>query len=234
MQNLNPSRIIARRGRDLMVIGALLLLVGMLAISFGFFVLLLFSTQLLGLIIILIGIAAFLAGIGFMVRGLTLRTENIPAAQVAEVLAQVLDAQYTFIRNVSRRGLGYIDAVLIGPAGALVFRIHDKPGDYLNEGGDWLERKPGKPYVLTNLNLTREVVNDVHALRKYFAERKLGHVPVFALVVFTHPNALITARQPRVPIAQLNTLIVVLKGDFLRAVRIDAPTVKAAVAAIYQ
>lgn len=234
MQNLNPSRIIARRGRDLMVVGALLLLVGMLAGSIGLFTLLLFSTQLLGLIIILIALAAFFAGIGFMVRGLTLRTENIPAAQVAESLSRELDGQYALIRNVSRRGLGYMDAVLIGPAGVLIFRIHDKPGDYLNEGGDWLERKPGKPYTLTNLNLTSEVVNDVHALRKYFTERKLAHVPVYALVVFTHPNALITARQPRVPIAQLATLPTVLKGDFLLANRIDAPTAKAAVAALYQ
>jgi hypothetical protein len=196
--------------------------------------LLLISTSSLpGTIVLGIGVIILLVGIGFMVRGLSYRMENLPALQVSEVLARELDAKYTYVRNVSRRGLGYIDAVLIGPPGALVFRIVDKPGIYSNEGADWLERKGGQTFVLSRLNATRECVIDVYALRNYFARQALTDVPVYGVVVFTSSQAQITGRQPVVPIAELRTLTTVLRRDFLLQDRIPPEKVEAAVKSIY-
>ncbi len=233
MQNLNPTRIIARRGRDVLIIGALLLLVGLVIDGFALLVLLLLSAQTLGLIILGIGLLTMLVGFGFMIRGMTYRMENQPALQVADVLARELDASYTLIRNVSRRGIGYIDAVLVGPPGALVFRIVDQSGIFLNEGADWLERKGGQTFVLSRFNATRECVADVYALRDYLAKRGLSQVPVFGIVAFTNPQVQLSARQPTVPIAELRTLTTAMRRDFLLEDRVDPQTVEAAVNAIY-
>lgn len=234
MQNLNPARIIVRRGRDLMIIGALVLLAGLVIGSIGLLTVLLFSSPVFGLGAMGIGVLVVLTGLALMARGLSLRTENEPAKIVAQALSSGLGADYTFIRNLSRRGLGYIDGVLVGPPGALVFRIHDQPGVFMNEGADWLERKGGGAFALSRLNLTRECVADVIALRKYLAARNLAHVPVYAIVVFTHPSASITARQPNVPIADLRSLLNVIRGDYMREARIDAKSVQATVKAIYE
>src|SRR5262249_51183545 len=138
MQSLNPTRIVERRGRDVMIIGALLLLGGLVVGGIGFFLGLLFSSGLVTVIITGLGVIVVIVGFGFLIRGQTYRIENNLALMVAEVLARELDASYTFIRNVNRRPLGYIDAVLVGPPGALVFRITDQNGIFLNEGADWL------------------------------------------------------------------------------------------------
>jgi hypothetical protein len=209
------------------------LMAGLITGGCGIVALLLFSSTTIGLIFFLIGLVIFAVGAGFMIRGLTYRKENIPALAVAEVLSRELDAHYTLVRNVSRRGLGYIDAVLVGPPGALVFRIVEKPGIYLNEGADWLERKGGQTFELSKMNPTRECVTDVFALRNYLARRGLAAVPVYAVVVFTHPQVQISARQPVVPVAELRTLTTVLRRDFLLEDRIDQPSVDATVKAIY-
>ena len=233
MQNLNPTRIIARRGRDTLIIGAFFLLGGLVIAGLGVICLLLLYTPPIGPILFFISLIVIIIGIGVMVRGLTLRMENVPALAVADGLSRELDARYTFVRNVSRRGLGYIDAVLIGPPGALVFRIVDKPGIYANEGADWLERKGGQTFSLSKLNATRECVTDVFALRNYLAKNNLFQVPVFAVVVFTAPQVQLSARQPVAPIAELHTLMPVLRRDYLLEDRIDEKVVEQVVQTIY-
>ncbi len=233
MQNLNPTRIVARRGRDMMIIGALLLMVGLVMGGFGLIMLLVLMSTPLGVIFFVIAFLLLAGGFGALVRGLTYRMENNPALAVGEVLGRELDQRFTFIRNINRRGLGYIDAVLIGPPGALVFRIYEKEGIYLNEGADWLERKGGQTFVLSRLNVTRECVTDIYALRDYLAKRGLSEVPVFGVVVFSNPQAQISARQPVVPIAELRTLTTVLRRDYLAEDRIDPAKVDATVQAVY-
>lgn len=181
-----------------------------------------------------VAVAVVILGVALLLRGIFLRSDNEPAQQVGEVLSRTLGKDYTFLRNISRPGLGYVDGILVGPPGALVFRIHDDPGMYLNEGADWLEQKSGGSYTLSRLNLTRECVTDVLALRKYLAARKLTQVPVYGIVVFTHPQVGIKARQNAVPIATLSTLLEVMGADFLRENRIDAPTAQATVKAIFE
>src|SRR5579859_2424238 len=233
MQSLNPTRIVQRRGREVMIIGAFVLMTGLLACGCSLVAFLLFSSTLLGYGLVALGGIIILVGIGFMARGLTFRMENQPALAVADVLSRELDSSFTLIRNVSRGGLGYIDAVLVGPPGALVFRIVDKPGDYSNEGSDWLERKGGRTFVLSRLNPTRECVTDVLALRKYLAKKGLANVPVYGVVVFTNPQTQLTARQPTVPIAALRTLTTVLRRDYLTENRLEPKTVETTVQTIY-
>ncbi|MCC7205690.1 MAG: hypothetical protein IT323_00190 [Anaerolineae bacterium] len=234
MHNLNPTRIIARRGRDSLILGALLLLAGLAAGGVGFLISLLNISSFLGLVAFLIAVALGIVGIIFMIRALTMRMENESALQVGQILERELDQRYSYIRNISRRGLGYIDALLIGPPGALVFRIVEKPGVYLNEGSDWLERPEGKPFVLSRLNATRECVNDVYALRNFLQRRNLAMVPVYAIVVFSHPNVQVSARQPVVPVADLQTLLRVMRSDFLAETRVDQAAVDATVKAVYE
>lgn len=233
MHSLNPTRIVARRGRDAMIIGALLMLSGLVAGGFAV-LLLLFSSGFLGFIFLSLAGLLLVVGIGFLIRGLTFRMENAPALLVNDLLARELDDRYTLIRNISRQGLGYIDGILIGPPGALVFAIVDKPGIFMNEGADWLERKGGNPFMLSRLNATRACINDVYALRKWLTKRHMTSVPVYGIVVFTDPSVQITARQPTVPVAELRTLFQVMRGDYMKADRIDAKLVEATVSAVYQ
>jgi Nuclease-related domain len=183
---------------------------------------------------IIIGVLVGLGSLGLFIRGVSLRTENPAALHLAEILSRALDNRYTFIRNISRRGLGYIDAVLVGPPGALIYRIVEQSGAYLNESADWLESVNGAPYRLSNkLKPTREVVDDVYALRDFLAKQGLSNVPVYAIVVFTARDVQIQARQPVVPIARLDTMMQAMKSDFMRADRVDQQSVEATVKAIY-
>jgi hypothetical protein len=234
MHNLNPTRIIARRGRDSLILGALLLLAGLATGGIGFLISLLSISSFLGLVFFIIAIGLGIAGVVSMIRALTMRMENEAALQVGQTLERELDQRYSYIRNISRRGLGYVDALLIGPPGSLVFRIVETPGVYLNESSDWLERPEGKPFVLSRLNATRECINDVYALRNFFKKRNLPMVPVYAIVVFSNPGAQVSARQPVVPVADLQTLLRVMGSDFLAETRIDQTTVDAAVKAVYE
>lgn len=233
MQSLNPSRFVARRGRDLMIIGSLLMMAGLVAGGVGIGVGLLFSSGALAAIFLAVSAVMVVIGLGILIRGLTIRKDNEPALIVTDVLKDTLDGRYTLIRNLSRSGLGYIDAVLIGPPGALVFRLVDQPGSYSNEGSDWLERRESG-FVLSRLDATRDCVTDVYALRDYLAKHNLSNVPVYGLIVFTAPEVQLTARQPVVPIAEIRTLLTALRRDFLAADRIDQRSWESVVRVLYQ
>ncbi len=234
MQNLNPTRIIARRGRDIMLVGALLLLGGLVVSGFGFLVLVIIASTLIGTIIAVAGLILLGVGVGFIVRGLTYSKDNEIARVVGDLLGKELDAKYVFIRNLSRNRLGYLDALLVGPPGALVFRVTDIGGIFLNEGADWLERQGGQSFALSRNNFTRECVTDIHALRNYLARRGLSDIPVYGVVVFTNGQAQISTRQPVVPVAELRTLMVVLRRDYLAEQnRIPDDKMRATVDAVY-
>lgn len=233
LHNLNPTRVVARRGRDSMIIGALLLLSGLVGCGIGGFTALIGIT-VIPVVFLAIGGLILAIGLGFLIRGLTVRRENEPALAIANILERELDGRFSLLRNVSRRGLGYVDAILLGPTGAMVFRLVDKPGNYSNEGADWLERRGGTAFELSRLNATRECITDVYALRDYFGKRGLSNVPVFGTVCFTAPDVQLTARQPTVPIADLRTLMIVLRREYLTKDRVDGDTVARAVTLLYQ
>ncbi len=237
MQNLNPSHSMTRRSRYYLSMGCLGFFGG--AIAMTLFVLFIFVPLWENLAFTLFQIFLFIMGFAFLViggvgivRSQLLQKENPLAYAVGEGLGQFLDGRYTFLRNVSKRGVGYIDAVLVGPPGALVFRIVDYTGTWINERAEW--HIVGKNGQLRNAstNPTRECAKDIYALRKYFAKRGLANVPVYGIVVFSEEGSKLSADGPVVPIAEIPTLYQIMRRSYLTDERITQPTVKKTVETI--
>jgi hypothetical protein len=236
MQNINPSRNIARRGRFYLFMGLVALFGGLIAgaLGFLFFYFPLWESalfDLLRLFLIFVGVVAAIAGIALIIRATTLQKDNPLAYAVGEALTQFLDNRYTYLRNVSKRHVGYIDGVLVGPPGALVFRIVDYSGQWINERAEWIVQRNGKLRP-AGTNPTRECVKDVYALRKFLARHGLDKVPIYGIVVFTSPQLELSAAGPVVPICEVPTLFQVMSRDYLADERVTPPTVRAAVDAI--
>ena len=188
MRSILPAQALTRYARRLLLSGIVVLLTGLVIGALGLLMIVIpFAIgpvyHLIRLAFLVVGLVVALVGGGMILRGLTTPKDNLAARVTADTLARSLDDRYTFIRNLSRRGLGYIDAVLTGPNGALVFYFVDQPGVFFCEHDVWLKQK-GARMLPIRLNPTREVVKDVAALRNYLAELKLGDIPVFAIVVF--------------------------------------------------
>ena len=142
MRNVAPSRALVRRSYRLLEIAFVAVTAGIFLTMMG---LALIAIPLIGKdsdaraiydlateLLFLSGVAMGITGVALVIRAVTWKTENDLAKMTGDMLAQYLDDRYTFIRNISKRKLGYIDAVLVGPPGVLVFRIVDVDGDYLN------------------------------------------------------------------------------------------------------
>src|SRR5690242_19501881 len=143
MRSVAPTRSLARRSTRLLQIAAVVMLGGF----FLFFVAL--ALYVIGFVVpsnpgyafyntmrgvlLFLSIVVVLASLGMGARALTWKQDNNLAIRVGEFLSPRLDDRYTFIRNVSKLGLGYIDAVLVGPPGVLIFRILDIEGSLLND-----------------------------------------------------------------------------------------------------
>ena len=237
MQNLNPSHSMTRRSRYYLSVGCLGFFGG--AIAIALFVLFIYvplweslAFTLFQILLLLIGLVFAGFGLFGIIRSQRLQKENPLAYAVGEGLGQFLDGRYTYLRNVSKRGVGYIDAVLIGPPGALVFRIVDYTGTWINERAEWhvVNNKGGLRNSSTNP--TRECVKDIYALRKYLGKRGMENVPVYGIVVFSEPNIKLSADGPVVPISEIPSLYQILRRDYLTTERIVQPTVKKAVEVI--
>ncbi|MBI5960159.1 MAG: NERD domain-containing protein [Chloroflexi bacterium] len=236
MQNINPLRNITRRGRFYLFIGLLTFFGGAIAVTLSvlFIFFPLFESVLFDLcqgalfLLGLIGIGVGVVGTG---RALSLQKDNPLAYAVGEGLGQFLDNRYTYLRNVSKRGVGYVDAILVGPPGALVFRIVDYTGKWMNEHSDWIVQTP-KGLRKAKTNPTEECVRDVFALRKYLAKRGLSNVPIYAIVVFSSEGVELSGDGPVVPICEISTLYQIMKRDYLKDERIAPPTVRQTVDAI--
>lgn len=237
MQNINPSRNIDRRGRYYLLVGFTAVFGGGIAVALAilFFFVPLWETSLfemLELLLLVGGIVSFLIGAGVISRGLTLQKDNPLAFAVGEGLAQFLDNRYTYLRNVSKRRVGYIDAVLIGPPGALVFRIVDYTGVWKNERDAWVVQTKNSNLRKAKTNPSHECVRDVYALRKFLARHGLERVPVYGIVVFTSENARLSADGPVVPICEIPTLYPIMRREYLSDERIAPPAVRQTVNAI--
>lgn len=248
MHNVAPSRALARRSRQLLqlafvivsggiflaVVGLVLYVVPLAVPGNPIFPLYDFTRATL----LLVGAVAAVVGVIVAANALLIRPDNDLARTTGEHLARErdLDARYWFIRHVNQRGLGYIDAVLVGPPGALVFRIMGNTGAFINEGADWLKETRNKSWTPAGINPTRECQVDIRALRDYLAQRDLGHVPVFGVVVFTQPEKVVRLipKGPHVPITQLRQLYSTISADYLAVrERIDQPTVQRVVDLLY-
>ncbi|MCB9453356.1 MAG: NERD domain-containing protein [Anaerolineaceae bacterium] len=232
-----PARALARRARQLLQwafvvfsIGILLVVVGTMAFviqllppshpSFGLY-------NLLRSVLFGVGVIFVVAGVGMAIRAFTRRTENDLAQMTGNFLQQQLDSQYSFIRNINRSGLGYIDAVLVGPPGVLVFHILNERGGLANEHSKWLRYVNGEWRTL-RYNPTKEAVVDIDRLRVYLQRRQI-QAEVFGVVVVVGNVSDVELHlvEPVVPVAHLTTLMDTLRSNyFKRTDRLPPQTVK--------
>jgi hypothetical protein len=221
MENIAPVNALNRRSRQLLQWGFIVFAVGALVTVLG----LLFTTirliptihPLFGFynfvtnLVYAIGLIIIAASLVLVVRAFTRRKENDLALITGNVINQsgYFDGRYSFIRNVNRTGLGYIDAVLIGPPGVLVFRILDNRGNFANEAANWMSQNADGSWAPARISPTRECVDDIQHVRQYLTRHTLGSVPVFGLIVFTagETSVRIAEKESIVPITHLNTVV---------------------------
>ncbi|GAB4570846.1 MAG: hypothetical protein Kow0077_05980 [Anaerolineae bacterium] len=189
--------------------------------------------RLTRLVLLVLGAVLILLGLVLALRGIRFPRDNPHALAMARFLEQFLDYRYTFIRNIGRRELGYVDAVLVGPNGILVFYFFARKGAFYTERNVWFERR-GQSLEPLKENPTREAVKDVNALREFLARRRLSSVPVYAVIVVTDPQTAITAQQPIVPVAHMHNVQMALQSNYLAAERIRPPESAAVVRAIME
>lgn len=245
MQNIAPSNLLTRRSRDLLYVALLIVLVGaLLAVIGGAMFLISFVVpsnpnynlyHIVRTVILVVGVLVILLGLVLVVRALTWKTDNRLAEQVGNELAQYVDGRFTFIRNINKLSVGYIDAVLVGPSGVLVFRITDKQGVLFNDGAAWLRQRDKGDWSTIRWNPTREVVDDIKKLREYLATRGKPDVPVFGVIVFTResPDVQFTTQNPVVPVIYLSEISYNLSDSYFAKDRIDEPLVTELVNLLY-
>jgi hypothetical protein len=240
MENVAPVRALVRRSYQLLQWAFVVLVVGIFLVVVALVlttILLIPRTHALfplynlgATLLFIIGLLLGTTAVAMAIRAVTRRRENDLALETGERLAQSLDANYVFIRNINRSGLGYIDAVLIGPPGALVFRILDHEGAFANEGAGWLIRDKNGEWAPFRVNPTKQAVEDIQRLREYLAKRGLSETPVFGVIVFTKSEAQVSIAQkePVVPVSHLDALLDDLRANYLaKRDRITAQTVAA-------
>lgn len=245
MENVAPSGALARRSRQWLQLAFVLVtggvFIGIIGIALFVIPLAVPANQIYGLyhfirtLLLLAGGILALTGVGLAVRAYFTRIDNDLALRTGRYLAPLFDERFWFVRNVNKRNLGYIDAVLVGPPGVLVFRIVDLEGVYANEKGNWLKRNRQGEWVPSRVNPTAEDIVDIKAMREYLDQNRVPDIPVYGIVVFTKaaPLVEVVAKEPTVPVAQLKDIMVVLQDNYLARDRISQPAVERVVDLIY-
>jgi hypothetical protein len=246
MENVAPSGALARRSRQwlqlafLIVTGGVFIAVIGLALFviplavegnriFGFY-------NFVRTVLLIVGALLGLAGVGLAARAYLTRVDNDLAQITGQQLSRHFDDNFWFVRNINKKGLGYIDAVMVGPPGALVFRIVDNQGVFANERGNWLTQNRSGEWVPWKINPTEEDIVDIKALREYLRLHGMPDVPVYGVVVFVReePITHIVTKEPTVPAAHLSRAVDVLRDNYLARDRIDQATVRRIVDLIYE
>jgi hypothetical protein len=242
MQNVAPSHTLVRRSRQLLILAFLVVSAGtfIAVVGLALFVLPLApkaneAFQVSSSFVFVLGVIVGLVGLGLAVRAVTWRTDNDLAKMTGASFEQHLDDRYTYIRNVSRRRLGYIDAVLVGPPGALVFRILDNEGSFFNEKNQWLKGNKQGGWSPMRFNPTSQAITDIHRLREYLEKQGLKEIPVYGVIVFTKNLSLLrlSFEQPTVPVGQLPDTLECLRDNYLAKERLDQATVAQVIKTLY-
>ncbi|TVR22014.1 MAG: NERD domain-containing protein [Anaerolineaceae bacterium] len=237
MRSIIPSHIVTRRTITFFQIAFLLISLGIFC---GIMGLALFVTadddpgtlvSLAQVTLLFGGVLIGLAGVGFAIRAATIKPDNTLAITVGNHMRDLFDDSYIYIRNLSKRRLGYIDALLIGKPGVLVFRIVGQTGKFLNEGGHWMKANAQGHWKPLSFNPTKEAIDDVQALRRYLVAHGQADIPVYGIVVFVEsdPDAHLTLKNPVVPATHMTSLHHRLKQNYLARERIEQRTVEAIV-----
>lgn len=230
-QTMQFAVLFASAGIFFGIIGVALFVVPLATESSAFFT----AYDIIRGVVLVSGAVLVLVGIGLAIRAATWKTDNDLARLVGEALKPMFDDRYYYIRNLSRRGLGYIDSVLIGPEGLLVFRILDFRGEYLNEGQNWLKAKNGQWQPLAS-NPTANVIEDMTSLEEYLTQRGLPNFPIFGVVLFTRaePDFTLRVKPPnRIPALLLRDFQGGLQ-EFFAHHRIDDNTAKRVYRLLYE
>lgn len=245
MQNVAPSNRLNRRSRDLLIAATVVFLVGasLAAIGIAFHVVGLVVPFNRGFAIYdLTRKALFSVGLGITfvsmlmaLRAVTWKTDNALAWELGETLAQQLDRQFVFIRNISKRSLGYIDAALVSKHGVLVLRVSRRKGQFLNRGGEWLRRGRKGTWRKLRWNPTRDAVADAMKVKEFLNDYQLSSVPVYAAVVLTReaPDLAFRLQDPVVPVVNSGALIHDLRDSYFAQDRLDERTVQRVVNLLY-
>lgn len=238
MQNVVPAQALSRRSRRWLYIAAgVALLAAFLIVVGGLLRFLplvvpsnpsypLYVTVYNGLL--LGGGALLLAAAAGAVRAVTWRQDNQLALSTGQALSTFLDERFIFIRNVSKRAIGYVDAVLVGPPGVLVFRICDHRGVFYNEGNKWMIQQDQGRWKPLSWSPTDEAITDIRKIREFLMRHQIETPQVFGVVVFLGdpPTTVVTVQNPTVPVAHLDELHDRLLGNYLALMdRHDAATV---------
>jgi len=166
-----------------------------------------------------LGVLSAIIGVIALVRGLTFRRDNHLAQRVADALAPALDESYTFIRNVNKVRY-YVDGILVGPPGVLIFRIVDRGGTLLHEGDRWLKPSPDGGWLPAGFHATRECVADMKAIKNTLAGKGVNIEAVFGVVVIIG-RATISEKQPKLPSATLETVLERVRAGYMAKPRLD-------------
>lgn len=246
MQSIAPTRRLNRRSRDLLLAAAVVFLAGAALAVAGI------GLHIFNLVVpfnpdyavydltrkafVAVGFGITFFSMWMALRAVSWKTDSAPARQVGEQLARQLDHQFVFIRNISKRGLGTIDAALVSKHGVLVLRITRHRGQFYNEGERWLRRGRRGKWRPLRWNLTRDIVDSVGKLKTYLKYYDLETVPVFAAVVFTRdaPDTLLKQSQAAVPAVHASQLTRELASGYFSESRLAAQVVQEVVNLLYQ
>ena len=245
MQNIAPTRSLTRRSRDLQIAAALVFLLGAALAVAGiamhvFNLVVPFNRgydiyDLTRKALLLIGAALSLVSLLMALRAVTWRTDNSTAYDLGEQLATQLDHRYIFIRNISKRTTGYVDAVLVSAHGVLALRITRRKGVFFNEGGQWLRQRRNGNWRPMRWNPTREAAAAAIKLKAHLQDYELTQIPLFAAVVFMRdaPEVRLKLRQPAAPVVHASQLIAGLQESYFAEERLQAGTVQEIVNLLY-
>ena len=246
MQNVAPTKRLNRRSRDMLLAAAVVFLLGAALLMAGI------AAHIVNLVVpynrlfaaydlarkgmLALGAGLSLASILMALRAVSWRTDNALAWELGEMLALQLDARFVFIRNISQRGIGYVDAALVSGHGLLVLRLTRRRGDFFNEGGSWLRRGRRGQWRALRWNPTREAVASALRVKEACKERGLVTVPVFAAVVFMRdaPEVQLRLQQPAVPVLHASAFIDKLRDSYFASRRLDAEAVQRVVNLLYR
>lgn len=248
MRNVAPSRSLSRRSRQVLILAIVIAALAIFLIALG---VLIRAIPLVAVqspahdVYIFIGNAALVIGgvlvvvaIALAVRAFTWKVDNDLAQRTGQFLEQHLDDRFTFIRNISKLAIGYVDAVLVGPPGVLVFRIIDAKGNYANEGMNWMTFDKEGSLLPARISPSKEARQDSDKIKEYLTKHGLPEdLPIYEVVVFTgSPQEVnLRANNPGVPITHLEQLMVNLQPNYLaQEQRINAQKTAAVVRNLYR
>ncbi len=168
---------------------------------------------------LLSGFPAFL-GFGAILVGVlqvsAARRDADAAGAEGPLLVQLgarLSDDYLYLRRVALPGQNAeAEAVLLGPHGALVLGLHDRPGTYTVRGDDWFEGGPGPPL---RESPTWRLMRPLRTLQRMARDEELVEVPVNGAVVLAR-GELAGAERPSVavvPVSRIASYVEYLKPE---------------------